>query len=70
MISFFRLRKSEPDMERPFKVPMYPLFPAVALIIATVSIIAMTYYNQQLALGFAGLMIGSFGIYKVIYANR
>jgi ethanolamine permease len=49
---------------------MYPLFPAVALIIATVSIIAMTYYNQQLALVFAGLMIGSFGIYKVIYANR
>ena len=31
MIAFFALRKKEPELERPFKVPMYPLFPAVAL---------------------------------------
>lgn len=70
MISFFRLRKSEPNMERPFKVPMYPIFPGLALIIATVSIIAMTYYNQQLALIFAGLMAGSFILYKLVYAKK
>jgi ethanolamine permease len=57
-------------MERPFKVPMYPIFPWVALIIATVSIIAMTYYNQQLALVFAGLMLGSFIIYKLVYTKK
>jgi ethanolamine permease len=34
MISLLRLRKKEPQLERPFKVPMYPLFPIIALIIA------------------------------------
>ncbi|MBP9150798.1 MAG: ethanolamine permease [Flavobacteriales bacterium] len=66
MISFFKLRKNEPDMERPFKVPFYPLFPALALIIASISMVAMTYYNLQLALIFFGLMVGSFIAYKLI----
>jgi ethanolamine permease len=66
MISFFVLRKNEPDMERPFKVPFYPVFPALALIIASISMIAMSYYNQQVALIFLGLMAGSFIAYKLI----
>lgn len=70
MISFFALRKKEPDMERPFKVPFYPIFPALALIIASVSMVAMSYYNQQLALVFLALMAGSFILYKVVYAKK
>jgi ethanolamine permease len=50
MIALFKLRKKEPDLKRPFKVPMYPLFPAAALIIAVVSFIAMVIYNFELAL--------------------
>ncbi|MCF8275750.1 MAG: ethanolamine permease [Flavobacteriales bacterium] len=69
MISFFRLRKNEPDMERPFKVPFYPIFPALALIIASISMVAMSYYNLQLALIFIGLMAGSFVAYKLIYGK-
>ncbi len=65
MISFFKLRKNEPDMERPFRVPFYPIFPALALIIASISMVAMSYYNQKLALVFAGLMAGSFIAYKL-----
>ncbi|MGL1887445.1 MAG: ethanolamine permease [Reichenbachiella sp.] len=56
MLAFFALRKNEPNMERPFKVPFYPLFPATALIIASISLIAMTYYNLQLAIIFFGIM--------------
>lgn len=70
MISFFALRKKEPDMERPFKVPFYPIFPALALIIASVSMVAMSYYNQQLALVFLALMAGSFILYKLVYAKK
>ena len=70
MISFFVLRKKEPDMERPFKVPFYPVFPALALIIASVSMVAMSYYNLQLALIFAALMAGSFILYKLVYAKK
>lgn len=65
MISFFVLRKNEPDMERPFKVPFYPIFPALALIIASVSMVAMSYYNQQLALVFLGIIFGCFAAYKL-----
>lgn len=55
-LSIMRLRKTEPDMERPFRVPFYPLFPLIALVIASVALVAMTYYNFQLALiFFAGI---------------
>ncbi|MFT5280239.1 MAG: ethanolamine permease [Bacteroidia bacterium] len=70
MISFFVLRKNEPDMERPFKVPFYPIFPALALIIASVSMVAMSYYNQQLALVFLAILAGSFILYKLVYAKK
>ena len=70
MISFFKLRKNEPDMERPFKVPFYPIFPALALIIASVSMVAMSYHNQQLALVFLALLAGSFILYKLVYAKK
>ncbi len=50
MITLLKLRKTEPGLERPFKVPMYPAFPLIALSIAIVSLIAMIYYNTSLAL--------------------
>jgi len=49
MIALFVLRRKEPDLPRPFKVPWYPVFPMVALIIASVSLIAMIIYNLILA---------------------
>ncbi len=50
MISLLRLRRKEPDLTRPFKVPMYPVFPIVALLIAVFSLVAMTIYNKDQAL--------------------
>lgn len=60
MISFFVLRKKEPNLERPFKVPLYPIFPGVALLIATVSLVALTIFNWQLALVYFGILGLSF----------
>lgn len=60
MIAFFALRKKEPNMERPFKVPLYPIFPVLALSIATFSLVAMTVYNPTQALIFAGMMAITF----------
>lgn len=50
MISLLVLRKTEPELERPFKVPMYPYFPLIALTIATFSLVAMTFYNFKIAI--------------------
>ncbi len=50
MIAFLQLRRKEPHMIRPFKVPWYPVFPVVALVIAVVSFIAMMIFNLELAI--------------------
>ena len=67
--SILRLRKTEPDMHRPFHVPFYPVFPLIALIIATVALVAMTYYNFQLALIYFGVILFSFVLYKFTHKN-
>jgi len=52
MISLFILRKKEPGLERPFVAPFYPIFPAIALFIAIICLIAIVYYNFQISLIF------------------
>ena len=49
MIALLRLRRKEPLLERPFKVPFYPVLPVVALVIALVSFTAMSIFNPLLA---------------------
>jgi ethanolamine permease len=58
MISLFILRKKEPDLERPFKAPLYPWFPAIALVLSVISLFAIIYYNLLLSvIFFAGMGI-------------
>jgi ethanolamine permease len=54
MISLFILRKTEPDLERPFASPFYPYFPAIALALSGICLIAIIYYNWFLSLIFFG----------------
>jgi len=56
MISVLVLRKKEPGLERPFRVPMYPVFPVVALAIALVSLVAMISINIKLSLIFFAIL--------------
>ena len=39
-------------MPRPFRVPAYPYFPVIALVIAIVSLVAMTTLNVKLSVIF------------------
>lgn len=55
-LAIIKLRNTEPDMNRPFRVPLYPLFPLVALIIAIIALAAMCWYNPVLALIFFGVV--------------
>ena len=66
MISMLQLRKKEPGLHRPFRVPLYPVFPLTALVIALVSIIAMTIYNFKLSLFYILLMVLSYGFFKLL----
>jgi len=68
MLALLQLRKKEPQLERPFKVPMYPVFPVTALFIAVVSFVAMTIYNGKLALVYfllLGFCYGGFKLFKI-----
>src|SRR5450631_100167 len=66
MISLLRLRKKEPMLQRPFRVPCYPFFPITALVIASISLIAMTFYNFKLALFYILLLVLSYGLFKLL----
>lgn len=66
MLSLIRLRKIEPNLPRPFRVPLYPIFPIVALLIASFSFIAMAIYNLKMVIIYF-LIIGiSYGIFKLL----
>jgi ethanolamine permease len=55
LLSLIRLRRRQPELERPFRVPFYPWFPIIALVIACASLIAIVYYNAQVSGLFLGL---------------
>nr|WP_121271807.1 ethanolamine permease [Pedobacter schmidteae] len=65
MISIVILRKREPDLPRPFRVPFYPVFPVVSLVIATISILAMLIFNLKLGLIYFSILLITFLLYKI-----
>lgn len=64
-LSVMKLRKTEPDMPRPFHVPFYPVLPLIALTIASVALVAMTYYNFQLAIIYFAVIAIAFVLYRL-----
>jgi ethanolamine permease len=56
MLSLFKLRRSEPDLERSFRAPGYPVVPAIALLLALVCLVAMVWFNAMICAIFIGLM--------------
>ncbi len=64
MLAFFALRKKKPEMDRPFKVPVYPAFPAIALFIAVVAMIAMSLYNPVLMLIYWGIVALGYIVFR------
>lgn len=64
MIALLQLRKKEPDLVRPFKVPFYPITPIIALLIASVAFVAITVYNPILAGVYFGILLLTFVWFK------
>jgi ethanolamine permease len=70
MMSLLRLRKSEPNLERPFVVPLYPVLPITALLIGLISLIAMIYFNPILALWYFGAILLGYLLFKIFYKSE
>ncbi|MCC5930070.1 MAG: ethanolamine permease [Cyclobacteriaceae bacterium] len=65
MFSFFALRKKEPELARPFKVPAYPWFPAIALTIAIIAMVSMIIYNPLQAMIYFAMLAASYVFFLV-----
>jgi ethanolamine permease len=70
MLSLFRLRRLEPDLQRPFEAPLYPWFPAIALVLATISLLSMIYFNPVTTLVFIVLMAALWVFYRLTAGLR
>ena len=66
LISLFRLRKTEPDLPRPYRTPGYPYVPAISLALAVFCLVAMINENRALAGIYAILVVLGYGWYAVV----
>lgn len=64
-VSLFVLRQKEPKLDRPFRVPFYPFFPATALFISILALLALVYSYFPLFLIFIGLMAAGFILFLI-----
>jgi len=70
MAALLQLRRSEPQLDRPFKAPFYPVFPLIALVCGLVCLAALVYYNAMLSLLFLALMVLAYGYFRLTSAQR
>ena len=70
MLSLFRLRRTEPDMARPFRTPFYPYFPAFALLGACICMVTMIYYNPLVFGLFVAFLALGYGYFLLTARNR
>ena len=60
MVTCIALRRREPGLERPFRVPFYPVFPVVALGIALVCLVALVTLYVKLSIIYFSILLLSY----------
>ena len=64
LLSLFRLRRTEPNLVRPYSTPFYPVVPITALVLSIICLLAIIYYNWGLSLIFGGLLAVSWLLFR------
>lgn len=67
MCSLIKLRMTEPDGERPYKVPGYPITPYIALVLSLISLVLIGYFNLRLLLIYLVILCSAFILFKIMY---
>ena len=70
MLSLLALRKKEPGLPRPFRVPLYPWFPVTALVISGIFLVAMVTLNSKLALIYFAILALSYVWFHFFVKNN
>ena len=66
MCSLLRLRKTEPELERPYLAPGFPFIPYLALGLALGALLAVFYYNVSIGLIFIGIIALAYGYFSTV----
>lgn len=70
MVSHLVLRRREPEMARPYRTPLYPVTPVVALVLALVALVSSLFYTQAALSAVLGVVcvfalgMAYFGLYS------
>jgi ethanolamine permease len=70
MLSLLRLRKTAPQLPRPFAVPLYPFTPLTALLLSALSLGVIVYFNPLISAVFAAGFIMAWCYYRVTAGQR
>ncbi|MBB3257290.1 ethanolamine permease [Paraburkholderia bannensis] len=70
MAALFKLRRAQPRLARPFRAPLYPFFPAFALLAALVCLGTMVYFNALVAVIFVGFLALGYAYFLATRAQR
>jgi ethanolamine permease len=70
MLSLFKLRKTEPNLERSFRAPGYPIVPGIALFLAVVCLVAMAWFNPLIGCVFLGFMAAGYLYFQLTAKQR
>ncbi|MGX7111710.1 APC family permease [Gemella cuniculi] len=68
-IAVIILRKKEPDLQRPYKVPLYPTIPIIAILGGSYILISTLFAQFSLAIGGVGLTLAGLLFYKDLYTK-
>ena len=66
MLSLFKLREVEPELERPYRAPLYPVLPGLAFVLAAFCFIAMMVYNLEVGIVFVAIFLGSWMAFRIM----
>lgn len=67
-VGVMKLRKDQPDLNRPYKVPLYPIIPLIAIISGLFVIINQLFTATAIALG--GIIVTLMGLPVYSYMNK
>ena len=65
----FILRKLEPDKRRPYRVPGYPVLPAIALVMNAIFLALIAFDDLQVSAISIGFLVLSIPIYYLFNGN-
>lgn len=70
MMSLFKLREKEPNLDRPFRAPLYPYIPIIAILLAILCLITIAILNWKMFLAFLTILGLGYLYHKITPHHR